>query len=245
MARLAPTMLVTFHNIHDTKQELTYDECSNDLAFLVDSSTLIRLRDIDTSENIADQLAQAVAANASNLFTHTRRIFFHFQRGDAEGLYSALVDLFLVLGERGLPLRRRLLRGAQTCLEATRYQALSACIGQRGAAIENELPAATRSVVTLGLDGHCNLLIQNQPADQELRDALLEAREYIEFSQIDQARELLEKCVLEQPDREELQQELVSVYEASRDHDRYLVMRGKLEQILDTLPQCWLTSGLS
>lgn len=245
MAQVTPKMLITLHDNSEQKHSLIYDRHGGELAFMVDSTTQINLRDIDTSQSIADQLAQAVSADANNLFTHTRRIFFHFQQGHGDGLYSALTDLFLVLGKRGLPIRSRLLQGARLYLADQHYQALRAYLCQGREPTEEELPEAAGSVLTHGVEGRCKLITRVEPSDRELRDPLLEAREYIEFSQIEQARDLLEKCVLEQPDREDLQQELLSVYGASRDRARYLAMRAKLEQILDTLPQCWLTFSIN
>ena len=244
MAQPASNSLITFPNDYNNKHAFADDPRSDDLAFMVDTATQIKLRDFNTAQSATDQLAQAVAADPSNLIVHTRRIYLHFQQGDHEGLYSALKDLFLVLGQRGLPIRSRLLHGARLHLTAPHYQALEACLGENRGWVESDLPAATQSLMCDGVEGHFKLVTLTDASDKEARDPLTDAREFIEFSQIEQARDLLEKGVLEQPEREDLQQELLSLYRASRDQDSFLAMRANLERILDTLPQCWLTFSI-
>jgi hypothetical protein len=73
----------------------------------------------------------------------------------------------------------------------------------------------------------------------EDRDPLLEAREHIEYSQLAEARTVLEEALPRQPSRIELHAELLLLYRATGDLDNFLRTREKLQQVVDSLPAIW------
>lgn len=192
---------------------------------------------------MAEHLAHAIAAMPNNLLCHTQRIFFFFGNEDRDGLYSALLDLFIALDGKGKALRRRLLAGSRERLAQEHYSILSDWLEQGSPPEEKEILPAQQSILSKGITG-VRKLVQVFYSEQESdRDPLLEAREHIEYFQIEEARELLETAIIAQPEREELHLELINLYLATRDNASLQTMREKLTQIMPQLPECWLTLG--
>jgi len=197
--------------------------------------------DLQVSGLLVDEhLAHAVAADPANLLCHTQRVFFFYGNQDSDGLYSALVDLFIALGDKGPALRRRLLNGSRERLSPRHFRVLSRWLEQGAPSEANEPSLASQSVLSLGITGVRTLVQVFHTERESERDPLLEAREYIEYFQIEEAKSLLEAAIFEQPEREELHTELIHLYQATRDLASLQAMREKLSQTMTTLPECWL-----
>jgi len=187
-----------------------------------------------------EHLAHAVAADPANLLCHTQRVFFFYGNMDGDGLYSALVDLFIALDNKGAPLRRRLLKGSREQLSPRHFRILSGWLEQGAASQESDIALASQSVLSQGITGVRKLVQVFHAERDSQRDPLLEAREHIEYFQIEEAKSLLEAAIFEQPDREELHAELIHLYQATRDFASLQAMREKLSQTMITLPKSWL-----
>lgn len=208
-----------------------------ELAFLIDDAHLLKPYLPGLDARFSDALAQAVSAAPSDLARHTRRIFHAYEQIDGESLYGALLDLFLILGARGRPLRARLLNGTQARLAPDQLQALRLWL--HNDAPMAAMPGSPASRLSDGVEGDTHLLTERHAVPAKARDALLEAWEYIEYSQLDQARDLLERAVLQEPDREDLHIELLALFRATGDHAGRLALRERLGTVLDELPACW------
>ena len=221
--------------------DLSDDEV--ELGFRFGESTALNPHIQVDRDRFAEHLAHAIAASPSDLFRHTQRIFFLYGNHDSEGLYSALLDLFIALGEKGTNLRRRLLKGSQDRLMPEHYRVLARWLEQRLPCPEKDLPLPSQSILSQGITGVRELVKIFTPEKGQDRDPLLEAREHIEYFQIDEAMDLLEAAVLEDPERKALHIELTSLYQAIRNPARLQAMREKLSRIMTELPDCWLTSS--
>ena len=54
-------------------------------------------------------LERKIQRNPRDLLAHTRRILLNYEARDEKACYGALIDLFLILGSRGLAIRENLL----------------------------------------------------------------------------------------------------------------------------------------
>jgi hypothetical protein len=214
-----------------------------ELAFAIGDELELPSSILALEEPLAEHLSHDVALAPRNLLRHTQRIIFHYRIADADGLYSAFYDLFTVLHGKGRRLRARLLKGASSRLAPEHFEALSSWLSNETPPAGKNLPEPPRSVLSQGVDGVCELVRAIETAGRPRRDPLVEAREHIEYSQIEEARDLLESAVLEDPDRAELQTELLHLYLATRDHEHFRTMREKLTEIVTTLPDEWQTLG--
>lgn len=207
--------------------------------FLIEDSPELDPLCSGTADAIADYLAHSIVAAPDNLLRHTQRIFHHYRQNDHDGLYAALLDLFIVLGQKGRELRSRLLNGARHCLRKDGYARLDHWLRSGLAPHWNELPLVNRSVLTPGITGLLDLVRVSVDILDGSRDPLVEAREHIEYSQLDQAQTVLEEALFCEPHRTDLQTELLLLYRATGDLDRLSRTREKLQQIADSLPAIW------
>lgn len=200
--------------------------------------------DIQVSQSLmAEHLAHAIAANPTNLLCHTQRVFFHYKNWDSDGLYSALLDLFIAVDDKAAKLRTRLLKGSQGHLAPEHFAILSRWLAHGPFVEEKDLLPAEQSILSRGITGTTKLVQVARDESETQRNPLQEAREHIEYFQIEEAREILEAAIMEQPEWEELHIELVHLYQATRDAAGLQAMREKLSQIMPELPHCWRPLG--
>jgi hypothetical protein len=171
--------------------------------------------------SISDYLTFCIIRNPADLISHMRRIILLGKIGDSEELYAALIDLFITLGSKGKALRSRLLQQYRSRLTPAQHTTLSQSSKQGITVVQSPLSSA--SVLAKGITGTCSLIrpITDTRREEKSSDPLQEARKYIEYSQIDAAREVLERAVLENPERIELQKELLELYRAGRDVENF------------------------
>jgi hypothetical protein len=72
-------------------------------------------------------------------------------------------------------------------------------------------------------------------------DPLAIARDHIEYSQLDEARQVLEIAVLERPTRWDFQEDLLDLYRSTRDTDSFNAMFTQLIESGITLNDKWHT----
>ena len=88
--------------------------------------TAINLPKVWRDRRTTDYLAHCVARNPKDLRAHARRIAVHNALGEEMDLAAAIVDLFIVLGNRGASLKRLLLeRHASQLRRSGCYQTLA------------------------------------------------------------------------------------------------------------------------
>lgn len=217
--------------------------CEIDACFQIpESSDLLLDSEIHGSSTL-EHLSYCVVRNPSDLISHMRRIVLQEKLGDSETLYAALVDLFIALGSKGKALRSRLLRQYRARLSDSQYGALLQGL-KPGAANDRSL-YSDASVLARGITGTCSLVlaIDDPVAPMDLRDPLEEARDCLEYSQIDEARKVLERAVLEYPDRLEIQTELLELYRAGRDVENFTRIYRELKRSGKALSDAWASAS--
>ncbi len=190
-------------------------------------------------EKAADFLARGVARRPVNLIAQIQRLNLYLAKRDAEGAYGALLDLFITLGEKGLLIRRRMLLRAKPLLTDEQFQALAMRL-DTGVSASDPMPPSSSSVLSKGLTGIRELVVRiDEEGENRQRDPLDEAIEHLEYSQIDKAREVLEKAVLENPGRKDLQNNLLAIYRASNDRESFTTMHDKLRELGTGISDEW------
>jgi hypothetical protein len=186
---------------------------------------------------LADYFCHCIARDPNDLRSHVRRIFLEREQGRNIRLYAALFDLFIALGNRGSELRHRMLRLAKANLEPHQYNLLHESLAKGLDSIG--APIVHGSVLSRGIEGTLDLV---SPAVEERtgpRDALIEAREYLEYSQLDEARSLLERAVLQEPQRSDLHLELLAIYRSTRNESNFAKMVQELDGMTNPVPKAW------
>jgi len=171
-----------------------------------------------SAEKIIDFMAQQIVLNPANLQLHLNRIHFYSQQNNHEGVYGALLDLFSVLKEKGLPLRKRLLKKHSVQLKPEQGSILSKWLS--GKMNKNGIiPHVKESILNDGRTGTLRLLIKQKSASEQVnRDVVEDARDLINSGQVGEATVLLKKALLVNPRREDIGLELMIIYRHSRNY---------------------------
>ncbi len=223
------------------KMQQTGQESSQDLlepAFYLPECRSLQIDTQKFGEKAADYLARGVARTPVNLLAQIQRVNIYLAQRDAEGVYGALLDLFITLGDKGLLIRRRMLLRAKPLLSEEQLQALALRL-DTGVSATDPMPPSAQSVLSKGLTGIRQLIVRVDNTNVAERDPLEDAIEYLEYSQIDKAREVLEKALLDDPSRIDLHSNLLAIYRASNDHCNFTSMRNRLNKLKNPVPDEW------
>lgn len=188
--------------------------------------------------SVSDFLAREVARNPAELRRHVQRISLFLTKDNGSRAYGAITDLFIALGENGLPLRRRMLEVAKPLLSADQYRALHDKL-QSGLSPLERVPLSGESILGKGIRGTTRLVERVDTQGRSGPDILADAQSCLEYGQVDEARCLLEEAVLKEPSRWELHQELLEIYVHSRDYTHFSTMLQALQFSGDPVPPTW------
>lgn len=210
-----------------------------DPLFVLDNWTALSVLPYTDPERLSDHLAHQVSRAPGDLKSHTRRIHFFLNQGHVDGLYGAMLDLFVVLGNKGLDLRKRLLKIASKVLAKTQSQLLLDSL-ERGIYRFDPLPPTQYSVLCQFFPKGAQLIERRgvQHQDSTL-DPLVEAREMIEYGQVEEAKQLLEEAVLDSPLRQDLNEDLLEIYRYTRNADDLFDMLARLGGRTTAIPEQW------
>jgi len=215
-----------FLELNNVKTGLVYDP-----AFQLSNEMGLRLKVAPGCEvEVANQLSAMVSADPQNITVHIRRICLYFDLHQADFLFAALIDLWIAFDGRGRDFFRILLFATKVRLEEESFKQLHRLFVNKEQR-PYKMPSARLSVLSQGFSGSPDLvfLVDNSVASQQLRDPLVEALEYLEYSQVEQALSVLEVAVLVEPTRNDLQQNLLEIYLSTLDLHGLKVMEKKLK----------------
>ena len=175
-----------------------------DLAYTARTSGAFAASDLDLSQ-AGRYLDQAVTANPHDLKAHLQRIHFHWQRRKPDAVFTALVDLFLILGTAGTAIRNRLVRNCEALLTSEQRVFLLEHLND-GLVDGTPLSAGVRAVdnTTSGKSAAGDADVVNSVLDDcspyEFEPvALLLAQEYRRHGWDDLAESLLQELVATEP----------------------------------------------
>lgn len=180
-----------------------------------DDETMLYNANLSSATSILNTLVLKVSRKPKDLMAHVRRIYFCYQNAMQEPLYAALLDLLIVLDQKGQILSQRLILGCRPMLDAEQFTILkSLSLG------DQQMQSNHFSLFTKGLVGKSQLLEVNQLA-QVQHDYMGLARDFIEYSQLEEAMTLLEQGLEESPGRQDLQALLLELYQSTQSRDRF------------------------
>jgi len=180
-----------------------------------------------------------LSRNPKCLITHVQRIYYCFHMQLDEQLNAALVDFLVILNRQGKEISWRMVTGAKSRLSSKQFAVLYDYLKDDHANI-NLLPGNQFSIFTKGLTGTDHIIEQITTPDEHSHDPLAIARDYIEYSQLEEAKRFLEKAVLEQPARLDLHHELLTIYKSMRDSAGFNRMHAELTRSGVAMPDEWV-----
>ncbi len=198
-----------------------------------------RLPTIYSKETTLEYLAYRVLQHPKDLLTHMQRIFLEVNSGKAERIYAAVLDLFIVLDDIGEPLKNRLLKQIKPRISASLHQKLLE-MKQGTGVFSGITPNSAYSVMSNGVVGLKKLIdVSASKRSESQLDPLVEAQACLEYSQVDEAREILEQAILQMPERQELHLDLLDIYRTTQDSENFRAMFEQLNAVGNAFSDTW------
>lgn len=198
----------------------------------------LRLASLADSGSTADEplqlwrfLSHHIRRYPFDLRAHVQRILLTSDENLQNRSAGTLLDLFLVLGDAGKMFRTRMLDECREQLDEAMYERFSGWLDE--GVTEQESGWLQGSMLSSGVTPPLRpLLKQQRRSESEARytDVLAEVQDHLEYGQIELAQHLLETEILEGRTNPELEQELLTVYQHTRD-------RTRLEQVASALTE--------
>ena len=186
-----------------------------------------------------DYFEHQVSRKPKNLLSHIQRIYFCYHENLSEQLYASLLDFFLILNGCGKEIRLRMFQGAKSRLSPEHREDLSRLLKGEINSVDN-LQGNRYSLLDKGLSGTSNLISRvSAPISSEKLDALKIARDFIEYSQLEEARIVLEIAIMEKLDSEEIHEELLSLYHSTEDIANFQKMYAHVKQQDSFMVKAW------
>jgi hypothetical protein len=187
-----------------------------------------------TLESIIFQILKKPTA----LVAHLQRIYFCYRHNLTENLFAALVDLLIILEGRGHFLGCRMVKGAKPRLHPDQYKILMKALEAFGDEVRL-LTGNMYSVFSKGLIGTHVLVIRENIKVQQEHDPLDIAHDFIAYSQLDDAMELLENAILVDLERQALHDDLLELYKVTQSFERFMKMYDMLAGQVKNVPAGW------
>lgn len=179
-------------------------------------------------------LSLKVRRNPLDLMAHLRRIHFCFRHRLPAALYGALLDFLMVLEGKGEALARRLLNACRPRLSKRQCQILFELPRHDPRQIGNRY-----SLFAGGLQGRSELVVQIESPIAPSHDPLALANDFIEYSQLEQAMDVLENAVGAYPERTDLQRTLLELYRSTGSRKRFENARRSFAELAIPLVDDW------
>ncbi|MCU7797697.1 MAG: hypothetical protein KZQ75_11250 [Candidatus Thiodiazotropha sp. (ex Myrtea spinifera)] len=155
--------------------------------------------------------AQEIARKPEALRSHVARIELYVETKDKHVL-GALLDLFLVLKEKGFALRRRMLALSKSLLKPRDLNLLANNLLQGDVNVLLKSLQADNSILSSGITGNTLLIEKMALASADETDPLTTAQQQLEYGQVELAQETLETALLATPGCEALHHALLEIY---------------------------------
>lgn len=174
--------------------------------------------DTGCQQHSPEHLAKRIARNPRDLRVHTQRVLAFHQRQRAEPCYASLVDLFAVLGERGIELRRNLLHKCRDTITLGQYDFLSSHI---------EKGLLDKDILT------------NMPIGSRLHNGAGGTQEIVKLKNARPAQAQLEARVLNDPGDEDACRNLLVLYRENGDSASFVRIFSTLMGRRIAVPELW------
>jgi hypothetical protein len=191
-----------------------------------------------TPEQCLENLTFQILKQPTVLDTHIQRIVYCYQHHLNEPLYAALVDLLIVLSGKGTSLGLRMIKGAKSKLHPEQYAMLKGVFAMPPSEVK-WLKGNLYSLFSRGVIGTPHVIFKEECHTQQVIDPLEIARDFVAYSQLEDAIETLEQAILVHLDRQELHHDLLELYKVTLNFERFEQMHSTLLKHVKTLPVGW------
>jgi hypothetical protein len=226
----------------DQPEPLPLDLEQGEISFLLAKTPRqLNLYWLSSHSGLLDFLVASVTRQPHNLITHIQRICLCYQRNLSDHLYGAMVDFFTALNGHADDFCGRLLDKVLPKLNASQAYLLNQYLQDKDLLALHRMQNSYM-VLSKGLLGVTQLvtkLSENEVNEQRTQDFLQLARDYIEYSQFQEAKAVLEEGLLETPTRRELHLDILELYKSLQDVHGFLATEALLSEQGNAFPELW------
>jgi hypothetical protein len=191
---------------------------------------------VEEPDDQLEILIHQVSKTPKDLIRHSQRIYYCFFYKHSEHLFAALTDLLLLLQGKGKAFARRMVNGTQSLLTRQQVDLLQRVLKF------NDFTSLQSIKFSLFASGRITplTLIEKQESNtlETSHDVLTLAHDFIQYSQLDQAMEILEQAALD-TEREDIQQLLLELYRSTKSLSRFSRMYQQLQRRNQPLLADW------
>ncbi len=221
------------------KKDHMDDVSGTELIFLLQSGDDFALQFPFSHKDFWSLQSHRVSRTPRKLIFHIQRIYYCFKENLPDQLYAALLDLLIALQGKRDGLARRMFGGAEKKLHDKDRKILEKFFNHPEIDA-NSLPVNGFSVLASGIISSKTLLSVSESKSDELDyEPLMLARDYIEYSQLDEAREVLETAVRQHSGDKDIHRELLELYRSTRDRENFLKMYVYLKEQGSSMLMHW------
>jgi hypothetical protein len=189
-------------------------------------------------EQVLESIVFRVLRKPTALVVHLQRIYFCYQHDLTEDLFASLVDFLIVLEGKGHLLGCRMVKGAKSKLQPDHYVILNEALTVSDEQIKL-LSGNMYSLFSRGLIGTNLLVIKEDSKKPQEHDPLDIARDFVAYSQLDEAMDMLENAILVDVERQALHDDLLELYRVTHSLERFREMYDVLSGQTKTIPAGW------
>lgn len=195
--------------------------------------------EVDSELQIWRLLSHQIRRNPYALRTHVQRILLTQHDSLHNRMAGSLLDIFLALGSSGVMLRTRMVDICSEQLDAGTRDLFISWLEE--GVDEKVCGWMEGSMLSSGEISRGSKLLKqlHSVVDPQYADILTEVQDHIEYGQIELAQELLEQEILEGRATAELEQELLMVYQHTRNANRLEEVSNELASSGAELSESW------
>ncbi len=185
----------------------------------------------------ADFLARKIKRNPRDLLSHIQRIYLNYVLKNEDAYFGAVVDLFIILGSKGLDLKKSILRPTYDLLEDEHASFIKNHL--RSGINATQLIPTNESRLSKGISSKTDI-VTREFADGQIYNSLSSAREKLSLGEIETAQIILETALEEDPSDLEIAYELLELYQTHEMKKAFITMTTRLTGKALTSQEKWL-----
>jgi hypothetical protein len=190
---------------------------------------------VEEPDDQLEILIHQVSKTPKDLIRHSQRIYYCFLNNHNIHLFAALTDLLLTLQGNGLSFSLRMIKGSRRVLNNQQIDILQQALKLNDfTALQN----VRFSLFASGKITTLTLVKKHNDSTEKSTDTLSLAHDFIEYSQLDQAMDVLEQALF-QSDSEDIQQLLLELYHSTKSRSRFSNIYQQLQTQKKTLLPGW------
>ena len=209
------------------------------LIFSLSQDKSLHLTQNQDATRVWRYLSHLIRRSPHNLSAHVQRIFLSKEAPLNECLAGSLQDLFIALGEAGHLLRERMFHIVKTDLDPAALTFFETWLKQDLLQPANQAWHKGSQLCT-GLENPGKKLVTvERVVVTEYANVMDEVFACLEYGQIDTARDLLEAELLAGRIDHVVEQELINIYQYTRDKERLATMVEHITQLGQPVNPIW------